>query len=610
MGIMKFNKSDIGSGLFEAVTFGLYGDNINCVREYIQNGVDAGAKNIWVYTENMNTLTIRDDGEGMNEKELKDALKVGISNKTGKNVGWRGIGIWSGVATCDRLVIITKKRGDIIYRIEVDCKFLRLNFNPQKPLEDTLTEATGDPVPIQLGKGDSLDDDQFTEIRLESIGQIYKKLIDDDEVRKYLSITVPAPLDDKKFLFANEVNHILENNEAIFPNVNIEFNGKKIYRYPDKSDIFISKVIPKVFTVKDKKIAVGWLLQSDKNKAIEKPYGGICFKLKGFTIGDDSLIRKLYPQFIYHPWQFCEIHVVSDLIRENSARNGFEYNNEYIEPFLIDVANFLENLQDINHYQSDRNVEDLAVRAQKHYENGEFDEAKKDVETIYKKEERNRKFPDDPSLKDLKPLLDKKHDKGLKIASQIGKALENMGYNIERPAEKKKALKKRLEKQGQDPVVENKKIESLLSMVQTRLSPEVRNYLKLTTKAGKFKLVISATDPLKKILEDKLNETPNKSEILALTQKAYGWGGIQKATNYNPQLVLDVQNEARNYRFGAMVYTVHDMLINSSKHEIQSLWWLNQASDSEREILLAEITILVDFLYRLIEKSRVQNKTP
>ena len=79
---MKFKSEAIGSRILESITNGLYDGNINCIREYIQNSVDSGAKTVEVYFENGNNdLVIKDDGRGMVEEELKRAIYLGISEK-------------------------------------------------------------------------------------------------------------------------------------------------------------------------------------------------------------------------------------------------------------------------------------------------------------------------------------------------------------------------------------------------------------------------------------------------------------------------------------------------------------------------------------------------
>jgi len=55
-------------------------------------------------------LVIRDNGSGMDREELIHSLGIGVSNKSEEDIGWRGVGIWSGVPVCRRIVIITKKK--------------------------------------------------------------------------------------------------------------------------------------------------------------------------------------------------------------------------------------------------------------------------------------------------------------------------------------------------------------------------------------------------------------------------------------------------------------------------------------------------------------------
>jgi DNA mismatch repair ATPase MutL len=49
---VQFTDEFIGSRLIETITSGLYDGNLNCLREYIQNGIDSNAKNINIYFEN------------------------------------------------------------------------------------------------------------------------------------------------------------------------------------------------------------------------------------------------------------------------------------------------------------------------------------------------------------------------------------------------------------------------------------------------------------------------------------------------------------------------------------------------------------------------------
>src|SRR2546428_14111599 len=94
---VAFTTDDIGIMLLESNTRGLYHDPLNSVREYVQNEFDAGAKTIKV-TVVGDRLTITGDGSGMSHEDLISAKRVGFSDKNPRyQVGFRGIGIWSGV---------------------------------------------------------------------------------------------------------------------------------------------------------------------------------------------------------------------------------------------------------------------------------------------------------------------------------------------------------------------------------------------------------------------------------------------------------------------------------------------------------------------------------
>ena len=118
---MKFTNKNIGARIIETMTTGLYDGNLNCLREYVQNGIDSKAKEVKIYFSNGGKdLLIQDDGKGMNRDKLIEALSLGISNKTEEDVGWRGIGIWSGVPICRTIEIITKAKQSKILKVKIN----------------------------------------------------------------------------------------------------------------------------------------------------------------------------------------------------------------------------------------------------------------------------------------------------------------------------------------------------------------------------------------------------------------------------------------------------------------------------------------------------------
>src|SRR5262249_4442967 len=85
---------------------------MDCIREYIQNAVDAGAYTVKIKITGSSALML-DDGKGMNLDDLLQARQFGLSYKLiDEHVGFRGIGIYSGFDLCRSLRITTTKQDD------------------------------------------------------------------------------------------------------------------------------------------------------------------------------------------------------------------------------------------------------------------------------------------------------------------------------------------------------------------------------------------------------------------------------------------------------------------------------------------------------------------
>src|SRR5216684_4675475 len=113
----SFEPDDIGGELLGILSKGLYPDPLDCVREYVQNSVDAKAKNVTIKITG-NSVMIGDDGIGMDLDDLVQARRLGLSNKSrAEDVGFRGIGIYSGFDICNRLLVTTKIVGEAKARV-------------------------------------------------------------------------------------------------------------------------------------------------------------------------------------------------------------------------------------------------------------------------------------------------------------------------------------------------------------------------------------------------------------------------------------------------------------------------------------------------------------
>lgn len=576
---MQFDDKFIGPHLIEIITSGLYDGNLNCLREYVQNAIDAKAENIDIYFENENTnLLIKDDGSGMDYDELIQSLFIGISTKKGKDVGWRGIGIWSGVPVCKRIVIITKKKRNKKYRIEIDNNEIRNQIGSKASIKEILTNSTSEIEEMELGSDESLENDHYTILRLEEILQTQRNVFDKNEIKKYLCRVAPVPFDESKFSFVSDIEVWLKEKNVPFPKVKIKFESEELFRPPTRDDIFFDNVILKEFIVAGKTVAVAWILTSNKNLALKDPNKGIHFKKKGFTIGNENLVRNLYSGS-YHDWQYGEVHIVSDDIIENAARNNFELNSGLVSEFLDNVGNIIKSLEGSNQCQTNKNIGVNIEKTRALIENNDIPAAKKELAKLEKRLTRKRKFPAGPEFSGLKDILDEEGEKNKD-------AIESLKNDVKKTRPESSRLKAKKER---------------LNTVVESLPPAVKASIKRSTSKGLLYPEISAMDPIRELLQKKtgLNE-----DITKLTRDAYGWEGIKLKSETRLLTLGDKNNKKRDARLGFMIYTIQDIFINMCKHEQgkDSFKWFEDNTEEEKYDMMSELYASIGLIYRLVEK--------
>jgi len=463
----------------------------------------------------------------------------------------------------------------------IDNNKIRDGIVHKQSLLDILTRATGDIEEITLGADESFEEDHFTIVRLESILRTQQKVFGEKVIYDYLIEVVPAPFDKGRFSFAAEIEEWLKVNGVKLPDVNINFCHKPIFRPPYKDDIFFNKVIKHEFKVNNQLVAVGWFITSIEKKQLEKPNKGIYFKKKGYTIGNENLVTNLYDK-TYHQWQYGEIHVISEEVRENAARNNFEYNSGVVGSFLEDVGDFIGTLESVNHYTSERLLGGKIKSVQKDLSEGNVQSAKKKLAGIKTKVIKNVKFPNDPAIQDMKSLIDAK--------------FENEKTQILKLDNKTKTG------QGNEELIKKRKEQ--LSNIIDSLPPDVRKKCKRMTMEGKLYPEMSVTDSIKDILEAKTGLIATKKEVYDLSQAAYGWTGVTSKKD-PPILCIDKNTPVRNHRLGVMIYTIHDIFVNLAKHEKgeESFKWFENATEEEKYAMATGMYAIIGLVYTLIEKS-------
>lgn len=109
---IRFDKSHL-------LTIGekLYGESLELIRELVCNAYDADAQNVWINVA-PETLTVRDDGWGMNEEGLREYFNIGSRNKRESpvspyfkrpRIGQFGIGKFASLAACKRFRVTTQQ---------------------------------------------------------------------------------------------------------------------------------------------------------------------------------------------------------------------------------------------------------------------------------------------------------------------------------------------------------------------------------------------------------------------------------------------------------------------------------------------------------------------
>jgi hypothetical protein len=102
------------------LTFRAIGYNLEtAVADVIDNSISANAKNIWFSSEwngGNSVITILDDGCGMNNEELVQAMKPGAKNpmdeRPEKDLGRFGLGLkTASFSQCQKLIVVSKKAG-------------------------------------------------------------------------------------------------------------------------------------------------------------------------------------------------------------------------------------------------------------------------------------------------------------------------------------------------------------------------------------------------------------------------------------------------------------------------------------------------------------------
>lgn len=324
----EFGVDDVGIFLMESITTGLYKNPMNVLREYISNEMDnePPASKIELKLESKK-VTISGNGPGMDFDGIREAVRVGFSPKdVVENIGFRGIGIYSGVAICDRVVLTTKRTDNQnYYHIIIDCKGLRKDVAKGESI--SLVESLESNVGWkEIPASKALRRRYGTVVQLIDINEDFEEILDYDSVRNYLETTVPVKF-ERTFPYRGKIDsHLKKQLGRDFKVVDLKLDGKPVYKSPK----YISLDSPDFGTINKGKRLVGvyWICQNSKTGKIDDEQSrGLLYRKKGFAIGNRSTVANVFADVKNkHLVEYVtgEIHITSSRLLPNTERVEFE----------------------------------------------------------------------------------------------------------------------------------------------------------------------------------------------------------------------------------------------------------------------------------------------
>jgi molecular chaperone HtpG len=361
--------------ILEALSHGLYPDRKHILREFVQNAYDALAdlkrnhKKETLHPIEISSspasLIIADKGVGMSKEEIERYRYLGYSQKKPTtHAGFRGIGKFSAISACDRLIVRSSKLGNAkAYQVEIDAAgiWARLKKEKNTPLEPLLREHS------HVSEGDEQADVHYTVVELHGIHKDAQQLVDDNIITAYLIQTAPIPF-DPAFSFGTEISERLHQIDPRFLEIPVLVNGKAIYKpaLNDTSHPGFRIISAKEGSV-EKPLAYVWFCEHlkkgqfpndeiESGKGRKHPRSGLHFRTSNIAIGDSMLVRKaVWHSSPERAFYFVgEIHVLDAGVVPTSDRGDFEDNESRSRLYercndLVTELNFQADLNSQRH---------------------------------------------------------------------------------------------------------------------------------------------------------------------------------------------------------------------------------------------------------------------
>ena len=349
---MKMTRHDIGGELISIITKGMYADPKDALREYVQNGIDALAKNISIRIRH-NSIVVSDDGNGMDKLVMRRAIRVGISDKNpSKSVGFMGIGLYSSFHLCDELIIYSKVKDETPNKLIFRFKEMRDHLEDQKDTRIGGKTKLQQQIDLQtlLEKNidfESLPVSNFPKegTRVELLGveaNFFKSLSKFEEVAEYLESVVPLPF-SSEFTYGQTIqdyiDEVCRKHKTVFRVINLflDINAaeKQLFRPYRDADFVSNKspgspLPPQFYEMKSSEgfLGIAWAcLNSQRDTIPNAKVRGFIIKKQGFTIGKRSDLIPHFGRQTYFNRAVGEFLVLHPKLLPNAPRSDFEYSS-------------------------------------------------------------------------------------------------------------------------------------------------------------------------------------------------------------------------------------------------------------------------------------------
>ena len=273
-----------------------------------------------------------------------------------ENVGFRGIGIYSGFDICNRLLVTTKTSGEAKARIlEFDFGEMKAQLKAERDAKSQRTSLTELLTKYSHFKQEEDQVDRhYTIVQLEELSRVHiGHLADHELLRTYMLHNLPIDFADN-FPYKDQINSQLENHVPGYNAVRVklltDFAPPEIIVRPNIPNLR-EPIMDTVRNADGKKIAYYWACLHAKGGELPDGYSeyrGLVYKVRGFTIGNRSRLRGYFTtaKGTLYDWCTGEVYVIDENVVPNAARNDFEASPEklQLETAVGDAMRDLNNL--------------------------------------------------------------------------------------------------------------------------------------------------------------------------------------------------------------------------------------------------------------------------